>query len=90
MQDEKKDVSDLVTTMLTQITKGLVDHPDEVTVTPSFGDKVLFVSIKTAKEDMGQIIGKHGKTADAIRTLASSICAKNKFRVIVEIADGGE
>jgi predicted RNA-binding protein YlqC (UPF0109 family) len=49
--------------------KALVDNPDQVEVTEIVGEHTLMIELKVAKEDMGKIIGKKGRNAQAMRTL---------------------
>ena len=74
-------MSELVKT----IAKALVDNPDEVFVTETEGRQSLIIELKVAPEDMGKIIGKQGKIAKAIRTVAKAAATKENKRVVVEI-----
>ena len=51
------------------IAKSLVDKPDEVEVAEVRGDKTTVLELRVAKDDLGKVIGKQGKTAHAIRTI---------------------
>ena len=70
-----------------RIAKALVDQPDVVKVTEVEGERTSVIELSVAKDDMGKIIGKHGKTAIAIRTLLSAASRKQKKRTIFEIIE---
>ncbi len=70
------------------IAKHLVDNPDGVVVeekTPE--DRKVVLSLKVQADDVGKVIGKQGKTAQAMRTLLTAIAAKEGKRAILEILD---
>jgi uncharacterized protein len=69
------------------IAKRLVDKPEDVTVTEKQGQHVSVIELKVAKEDLGKIIGKHGRTADALRTILTAVSAKLKKRGVLEIVE---
>ena len=70
-----------------RIAKALVDQPDMVKITGVEGERTSVIELSVAKDDMGKIIGKQGKTAIAIRTLLSAASKKQKKRTIFEIID---
>jgi len=67
--------------------KALVDNPDQVEVTEIAGRDTSVIELKVAKEDMGKIIGKKGRNAQAMRTLLNAASAKLRKRVVLEIID---
>lgn len=70
------------------IVKHLVDHPEHVSVdVKAQEEKKVILSLKVAPDDIGKVIGKQGKTAQAIRTLLTAAAAKNGHRAILEIVD---
>ena len=70
------------------IAKSIVDNPDQVTVRENpQGDRVV-VQLMVATADMGKIIGKQGKVAEAIRALLKVAAVKHGTRVRLEISDG--
>ncbi|MEJ2039730.1 MAG: KH domain-containing protein [Desulfosarcinaceae bacterium] len=69
------------------IAQALVDHPEEVTVNEVEGSQTSVLELKVAKDDLGKIIGKQGRTARAIRTILSAASAKIKKRVVLEIIE---
>ena len=73
--------------LIEYIAKSLVDQPDAVKVTGVDGEKTSVVELSVAKEDMGMIIGKQGRTATAMRTLLNAAGMKQKKRTILEIIE---
>jgi len=69
------------------IAKALVDKPDEVVVTEIVGRQASVVELKVAKEDIGKIIGKQGRTAAAIRTILNAASAKLDKRSVLQILE---
>jgi len=69
------------------VAKLLVDHPDLVKVIEVEGDRTSVVELHVAKEDLGKVIGKHGKTARAMRTILSAASMKHRKRAILEIIE---
>jgi len=69
------------------IAQRLVDNPDKVDVSESEQDQTLIIKLKVAKEDVGKVIGKQGKTAKAIRTILNTASAKGQQKVLLEIAE---
>jgi hypothetical protein len=67
------------------IAKALVDNPDEVEVTEIPGTTSVIIELRVAPEDMGRVIGKDGRVANAIRTLLRVVAAKEGKRVTLEI-----
>lgn len=70
------------------IARHLVDNPDNVEVEENVPeDKKIIFSLKVHADDVGKVIGKQGKTAQAMRTLLTAIAAKEGKRAILEILD---
>jgi uncharacterized protein len=70
------------------IAKHLVDNPDNVVIEESTPEeRKVVLSLKVQAEDVGKVIGKQGKTAQAMRTLLTAIAAKDGKRAILEILD---
>ncbi len=69
------------------IAKALVDNPDEVAVNEVEGEQTSVIELRVAKGDLGKIIGKHGKTAQSIRTILSAASAKIGKRAVLEIVE---
>ncbi|MBU1041830.1 MAG: RNA-binding protein [Desulfovibrionales bacterium GWA2_65_9] len=73
--------------MIEYIAKSLVDSPDDVKVTEIEGEQTAVLELKVAKEDLGKVIGKQGRTARAMRTLLGAAAAKVKRRAVLEIIE---
>ena len=67
------------------IAKALVDHPEEVTVSEKTEGKTITVELHVAASDMGKVIGKQGRIAQAIRSVVKAASSKDNKRVDVEI-----
>lgn len=73
--------------LITYIAKALVDQPDQVIVSELEGNQTSVLELKVAKEDLGKVIGKQGRTARAMRTILSAASAKVKKRTVLEIIE---
>jgi hypothetical protein len=73
--------------LITKIVKALVDNPDQVTVSEVEGGHTLVLELKVAKSDMGKVIGKQGRTAQAIRAILTAASGKARKRYILEIVE---
>jgi predicted RNA-binding protein YlqC (UPF0109 family) len=73
--------------LIRYIAQALVDYPDQVEVSEVEGEQTSVLELKVAKEDLGKIIGKQGRTARSIRTILSAASAKIKKRVVLEIIE---
>jgi len=69
------------------IAKSLVDKPDEVELKEILGEKMTVFELHVAKDDVGKVIGKHGKTARAIRVILNATATKLKKRAVLEIIE---
>ena len=69
------------------IAKHLVDKPEEVEVTEIEGEQTSVIELKVAKEDLGKVIGKQGRTARAMRTILSAASTKINKRSVLEIIE---
>jgi predicted RNA-binding protein YlqC (UPF0109 family) len=69
------------------IAQALVDRPEEVSVTEVEGNQTSVLELKVAKEDLGKVIGKQGRTARAMRTILGAASAKIKKRTVLEIIE---
>lgn len=67
------------------IAQSLVDDPSAVVVEETENEKGLVISLSVAEDDMGKVIGKQGRIAKAIRTVAKAAASKEEKKVIVEI-----
>lgn len=73
--------------LVTYIAKSLVDRPDQVNVAEVEGNQTTVLELSVAKEDLGKVIGKQGRTAQAIRTILSAVSSKVKKRTVLEIIE---
>ena len=69
------------------IAKNLVDKPEDVSITEESKENKIVFKLKVGESDIGKVIGKKGKTAQALRTLLSAVGAKEGKRAILEIVD---
>jgi uncharacterized protein len=69
------------------LVKALVDNPDEVNVSEVSAPDSVTYEIRVAQDDMGKVIGKGGKIANALRTVAKAAAMKDRTKVFVEIID---
>jgi predicted RNA-binding protein YlqC (UPF0109 family) len=65
----------------------LVDHPDEVEVTEIAGDHNSVIELRVAKDDIGKVIGKEGRTAQSMRTILTAVSTKIGRRAHLDIVD---
>ncbi|HSL61623.1 MAG: KH domain-containing protein [Desulfotignum sp.] len=73
--------------LIEYIAKALVDNPDQVQVSEVVGDQTSVLELKVAKEDLGKVIGKQGRSARAMRTILSAASTKLKKRTVLEIIE---
>ena len=73
--------------LIEYIAKALVDQPDQVRVSEVEGEKTSVIELTVAKEDLGKVIGKQGRTARAIRTILSAASTKIRKRSVLEIIE---
>jgi predicted RNA-binding protein YlqC (UPF0109 family) len=73
--------------LIETIAMELVDHPDQVVVTEIAGDNNSLIELRVAKEDIGKVIGKEGRTAQSMRTLLTAVSTKLGKRAHLDIVD---
>jgi uncharacterized protein len=73
--------------LIKYIAQALVDSPDKVEVTEVVGEQTSVIELRVAKEDLGKVIGKQGRTAKAIRTILSAASTKIHKRAVLEIIE---
>ena len=73
--------------LITEIAQALVDQPEYVLVTEIEGDHTNVLELSVAKSDMGKVIGRKGRTAQAIRIILSAAAGKTRKRFILEIVE---
>jgi uncharacterized protein len=69
------------------IARALVDHPDEVQVAEIAGEQTVVLELRVAKEDLGKVIGKQGRTVKAMRAILSAASSKLRKRADLEILE---
>ena len=69
------------------LAKQLVNHPDQVEVKETQGDTASVLELKVAREDIGRVIGKQGRTAKSIRTILNAVASRTNRKVILEIIE---
>ena len=73
--------------LIATIARALVDDPDSVQVKEIEGEQISVVELKVAKQDLGKVIGKKGRTAGAMRTILSAAATKLGKRAVLEIIE---
>ncbi len=73
--------------LITYIARSLVDNPDAVSVSEIEGEQTSVIELKVAKEDLGKVIGKQGRTARAMRTIIGAASTKARKRAVLEIIE---
>jgi predicted RNA-binding protein YlqC (UPF0109 family) len=69
------------------IAQQLVNNPDAVEVKETQGETASVLELRVAKEDLGRVIGKQGRTAKSIRTILNAVAARKNRRVTLEIVE---
>jgi uncharacterized protein len=69
------------------LARSLVNHPDAVEVKETEGEATSVLELRVAKEDLGRIIGKQGRTAKSIRTLLNAAASRTNRKVVLEIVE---
>lgn len=73
--------------ILKTIIENLVDDIDSIEITETENNNIIDLQVKISKEDMGKVIGKQGRTANAIRTLMKSVAGKENKKINIEFVD---
>ena len=73
--------------LIEMIAKALVDYPEQVEVSELEGEQTTVIELRVAKEDLGKVIGKQGRTARAMRTILSAASTKIRKRAVLEIIE---
>ncbi len=71
--------------LIIHVVKQLVDNPEKVKVKEVKGEQNIILELSTAKEDIGRVIGKQGRTIKALRTLLNAVSVKTGHRVTIEV-----
>ena len=75
-------------TLVEYIAKALVDDASHVDVKEIEGEKTTILELRVAEDDLGKIIGRHGRTAKAMRTVINAAATKERKRAVLEILEG--
>lgn len=73
--------------LIEYIAQALVDHPEQVSVRTLEGNRTSVLELKVAKEDVGKVIGKQGRTAQSMRVLLNAVSSKLNRRFVLEILE---
>jgi predicted RNA-binding protein YlqC (UPF0109 family) len=73
--------------LIKYIASALVDNPEKVNVDVIQGSQSSVIELRVAKEDLGKVIGRQGRTAQAMRTVLNAVSAKVKKRMVLEIVE---
>ncbi len=73
--------------LIEYVVKALVDHPDDLRITEIEGERTIVFELRCHPEDVGKVIGKSGKTVGAIRTLLSTVAARQNRRAMLEVVE---
>ena len=73
--------------LLELIAKSLVDRPEDVAVTEIEGEQTTVLELRVAREDLGKVIGKQGRTARSLRTILAAAGMKFRKRIVLEILE---
>ena len=73
--------------LIKYIAQALVDNPDVIEVSEVIGEQTSVIELRVAKEDLGKVIGKQGRTAKAMRTILSAASTKIRKRTVLEIIE---
>lgn len=73
--------------LIEYIAKALVDHPEQVEVQENTLEHTSIILLRVAKDDLGKVIGREGKTARAMRTILAAASTKQRKRAQLEIAE---
>lgn len=77
----------MLESMIEYIARNLVDHPDEVRVRRIEGDYTCIIELEVHNDDLGKVIGKGGKTAQAMRSLLSATVKESGKKAVLEILE---
>ena len=85
-QSPHKESSELAK-LIEYMARMLVDFPDQVSVNEIVGENTTVLELKVAKEDLGKVIGKQGRTARSVRTILNGASTKLRKRTVLEIIE---
>ncbi len=73
--------------LIEYVVKTLVDHPDELRIAEIEGERTIVFELRCHPDDVGKVIGKSGKTGGALRTLISTVAARQNRRAMLEVVE---
>ena len=73
--------------LIEYVVKALVDHPDDLRIAEIEGERTVVYELRCHPDDVGKVIGKSGKTVGAIRTLLSTVAARQNKRAMLEVVE---
>ena len=73
--------------LIKKIVQAMVDNPEQVEISEIEGDQTTVLELRVAKEDLGKVIGKKGRNAQALRDILGAVSAKRRKRTILEIVE---
>ena len=73
--------------LIEYVVKTLVDHPEDIRISAIEGERTIVFELRCHPEDVGKVIGKSGKTVGAIRTLLSTVAARQNRRAMLEVVE---
>ena len=73
--------------LIEQIAKAIVEKPEEVQVKGIEGENAIVIELRVAKDDIGKVIGKKGKTISAMRTILNATRAQKRKRQVLEVIE---
>jgi uncharacterized protein len=73
--------------LIEYVVKTLVDHPEEIRISAIEGERTIVFELRCHPDDVGKVIGKSGKTVGAIRTLLSTVAARQNKRAMLEVVE---
>ena len=73
--------------LIEYVVKTLIDHPDDLRIAEIEGERTIVFELRCHPEDVGKVIGKSGKTVGAIRTLLSTVAARQNKRAMLEVVE---
>ena len=73
--------------LIEYVVKALVDHPEDIRISEIQGERTIVFELRCHPEEVGKVIGKSGKTVGAIRTLLSTVAARQNRRAMLEVVE---
>ncbi len=73
--------------LIEYVVKTLIDHPEDLRIAEIEGERTIVYELRCHPEDVGKVIGKSGKTVGAIRTLLSTVAARQNKRAMLEVVE---